>query len=214
MRSGRLPLVLVATLFATAAAAHHPGADLDRVMAEKEPAFEPVDWPRAPAFALVTVSGETLPLADLESRIVVLSFVPAACLDSCAAQQAALAAVQAGVNVTPMREMVTFLTILPGPEAALPADITEAFDPVNWRSLTPEAGWNSVPALAEAYAGTTGRPGSGPMSYVVDRGGRLAAIFHGTDFGYVNMILYVNGLTNVHPARDRGFWARVRDVLP
>jgi hypothetical protein len=106
------------------------------------------------------------------------------------------------------------LTILPDPEAALPAGITEAFDPVNWRSLAPEAGWNSVPALAEAYADTAGRPGSGPMSYVVDRGGRLAAIFHGTDFGYVNMILYVNGLTNVHPARDTGFWARVREVLP
>jgi hypothetical protein len=30
MRSGRLLAVLVATLFATAAAAHHPGADLDR----------------------------------------------------------------------------------------------------------------------------------------------------------------------------------------
>jgi hypothetical protein len=122
---------------------------------------------------------------------VVLSFVPAECLEPCSAQQAALAAVQAGVNVTPMREMVTFLTILPEPEAAPPAGVAGAFDAANWRALAPE-GAGSVPALAEVYAGAT----------------RLAAIFQGADVGQVNMILY--RLTKDHRVRERGFWARVR----
>jgi copper(I)-binding protein len=54
MRSGRILVAAAAALVATAAAANHPGADLDRVMAAKEPAFEPVDRPRATAFALVS----------------------------------------------------------------------------------------------------------------------------------------------------------------
>ena len=37
------------------------------------------------------------------------------------------------------------------------------------------------------------------MVHVIDRDGRHAGIFHGADFGHVNMILYINGLTNAHP---------------
>jgi hypothetical protein len=100
---------------------------------------------------------------------VVLRFVPAECLDSCAAQQAALAAVQAGVNVTPMREIVTFLTILAEPKH---------HGGLRRRQLARARPGEREqrPVLAEAYASGTERSEAGAMSYVVDRGGRIAAI--------------------------------------
>ena len=202
---------LAALQIASAAAANHPGPDLDRAMAEKAPAFEVIDQAAAPGFVLQESDGKVLRLADLDRQIVVVSFVTADCRDACAAQQAALAAVQERVNIAPMRDMVTFLTILPSADGKFPASLAGGFAPVNWRLLVPYPGSDDPADLSPAYAGATRRPDAGPMAYVIDRGGRFAAIFHGTDFGQLNMLLYINGLTNVHhrPEEPAGIWDRL-----
>lgn len=50
-----------------------------------------------------------------------------------------------------------------------------------------------------------------------DRDGRLAAKFHGLRFESMNMILYINGLTNApHEAEkvaDEGWWDRLIGLL-
>ena len=108
-----LPALFALLLLAGAApaAAHHPGERLDEVMAEKEPAFEPTDSRRMPPLALTGAEGASVHLSGLADQIVVLSFRPDGCGAPCADQQALLQEVREAVNVTPMREMVQFLTV-------------------------------------------------------------------------------------------------------
>lgn len=49
-------------------------------------------------------------------------------------------------------------------------------------------------------------------AHVIDRRGRHAGIFHGANLGPVNMVLYLNGLTNAPPP-DPGVWDRVLGVF-
>ncbi|HET7409703.1 MAG TPA: hypothetical protein VFJ13_05840, partial [Paracoccaceae bacterium] len=100
-------------LAASPALANHPGDQLDEVMAEKEPAFEATDVPELRDLDLVTAEEESLRLDDLAGQIVVLSFVPEDCAELCAAQQAKLEKVREDIEVTPMRDIVTFLAVRP-----------------------------------------------------------------------------------------------------
>ncbi len=199
---------LIGVLVATAAFADHPGAELDRVMAAKEPAFEAFDHVEAPEFALQSADGGVFRLADQKDKILVVAFALGECRDTCAAQQTALAAVQARLNVTPMRDMVTFVTVLQASGAQFPLALSDAFAPVNWRLLSAAPGSDDTSALSRAYASESSRPDDAPIAWVLDRGGRLAAAFHGTDFGQLDMVLYINGLTNEHrpPRPQKGIW--------
>lgn len=190
----RVAILLLAALVANAtpAHAHHPGHRLDEVMAENEQAFEHRELWRLPDAALMTATGSPLDLGDLEDRIVVLSFVPEGCGAPCAAQQALLAQVQASVNITPMREMVLFVTVAPS-GAEVPG-----WETVNWLQATPQ-GAASVGRITEAFAALSARTDDTPMAHLIDRGGRHAGIFHGSSFGHVNMVLYINGLSNERP---------------
>lgn len=189
----RLTALFTTLLIASTApvAAHHPGDRLDEVMAEKEPAFEPTDRRRLPPLALTGTEGVDLDLSQFDDRIVVLSFVPESCGAPCADQQALLQAVQEAVNITPMRDMVQFLTV---GDAAAPDPGWQAG---NWRLATPADG--TVAEAAGTFAALSGRAADAPMVHVIDRGGRHAGIFHGPDFGRINMVLYINGLTNASP---------------
>ena len=91
------------------------------------------------------------------------------------------------------------------PDSALPAGVGAAFDPTTWQMLSSGP---DVVDLAAAYAAAS-RSGTLPMTFVVDRFGRIAGIFHGSAFGQVNMLLYINGLTNEHEKREPTFWQRV-----
>jgi protein SCO1/2 len=55
----------------------------------------------------------------------------------------------------------------------------------------------------------------GVVTHVIDRGGRLAANFHGLRFAPVNLVLYVNGLTNAQarPVPEPGFWDGLRQLF-
>jgi len=188
-----LPALFALLLLAGAApaAAHHPGERLDEVMAEKEPAFEPTDSRRMPPLALTGAEGASLHLSGLADQIVVLSFRPDGCGAPCADQQALLQEVREAVNVTPMREMVQFLTV--GGDVAPDPDGEAA----NWRSVMPSD--ETVAAAAAAFAALSSRGTEAPMVHVIDRGGRHAGIFHGAAFRRINLVLYINGRTNAPP---------------
>ncbi len=189
----RLPALFALLLLAGAApaAAHHPGDRLDEVMAEKEPAFEPTDSRRMPALSFAGSDGASLDMSGLADRIVVLSFLPEGCGTPCADQQALLQEVRDAVNVTPMRELVQFMTVSGD---AAPDPDGEAG---NWRSVMPSD--ETVEAAAAAFAALSARVTDAPMVHVIDRGGRHAGIFHGAGFGRINLVLYINGLINAPP---------------
>ena len=91
-------LLLIALVAGLPAYADHPGDRLDEVMAQKEPAFAPVDLNELPALDLLGPDGEPLDLESLSDQVVVLSFVPSDCGQPCADQQALLEKVRGGVN--------------------------------------------------------------------------------------------------------------------
>ena len=63
------------------------------------------------------------------------------------------------------------------------------------------------------YAALSTRKDLVRMTYMVDRLGRVGGIFHGIAFGQVNMVLYINGLTNEHEKREPTFWQWVWGLL-
>lgn len=195
------PVLLAAILAGAAPArAHHPGERLDEVTAAKEPAFEPTGIWRLPDTRLAAADGSPLDLGDLEDRILILSFVPEGCGTPCADQQALLREVQRSVNVTPMREMVLFVTV--GGR-----DVTDSgWEAVSWQGAVPENG--PVAEAAARFAAFSDRTEDAPMAHIIDRGGRHAGIFHGAEFGKINMVLHINGLTNARPP-ERGWLDRI-----
>ena len=183
---------LVLALLPVPGFAHHPGERIDEVMAAREPAFEPTDLRRVPSLRGTDADGTPLRLDAMHDRIVVISFAPEGCGAPCETQQALLREVQAGVNVTPMREMVTFLT------AGL---ATEGWDSTNWHAISIEGGLSEA---SNDFAALSSRATDAPTIHVIDRAGRHAAIFHGADFSHVNLILYINELTNAAPPPEPG----------
>ncbi|MEP0315602.1 MULTISPECIES: cytochrome-c oxidase [Alphaproteobacteria] len=202
-------LFLALVLATQPAFANHPGERLDDVVAEKEPAFEIADCPSMPDLDVVGRNGDPLLLGDLHDQIVVLSFVPQECGEPCAAQQAALAAVQAQVNVSPMKEMVTFVTVHDAN-----ATIEAPWDGANWRLVVPSDGATAAAAVG-SFASLSDREGALPMAHVIDGNGRHAGIFHGAEFQKSNLTLYVNGLiNNAHASRapvEKTWWQRLTD---
>ncbi len=185
-------LVLGLLLAAMPAFAHHPGERLDEVMAEKEPAFEPTDLRSIPDLELTGEPGSMPDLRDQQERIVVLSFVPRDCGTPCTEQQDILASVQAQVNITPMKQIVTFLTVRDRDVSGGPP-----WDHANWRSAAPTD--ETVAESARRLAALSGRSSSLPLVHVIDRGSRHAGLFHGSGFRQINLVLYINGLTNAAP---------------
>lgn len=201
MKSFLIPIFL---LIVHPAFAHHPGERIDEVMTEQEPAFEATDRPSTPDLDVEEPGGNVLRLGDLHDQIVVLSFVPQNCDSPCAKQQAVLAGVQEQVNVSPMKEMVTFVTV---GEAA--ASIEAPWNEVNWRLVIPSDD-ETTATVAERFAAFSGRGQELPMAHVIDRNGRHAGIFHGSDFSKTNLTLYINQLiNNAHapkPPTEKGWW--------
>ena len=182
-------LLLIALVAGLPAYADHPGDRLDEVMAQKEPAFAPVDLNELPKLDLLGPDGEPLDLESLSDQVVVLSFVSSNCGLPCADQQALLEKVRGGVNASPMLDMVTFLVVtdasdpVPGPIAENVV-ITRAQDPIE--------------KLIDQYRAIAPDHPEAPLVHVIARGNRHAAVFAGSAFRDINMILYVNGLTNAH----------------
>lgn len=225
MRSFRtlLATVFAALAFAAPASAHHPRTNLDEVMGDKEKYFQTIDKP-APSFELADAEGRSVRLSDFADKIIVLHFIYASCPDVCPLHAEKIAEIQTLIKDTPMKEMVQFVTITTDP-ANDTAEVMKGYgpahglDPSNWIFLTKQVDQpeDVTRKLAGEYGlkfveTNDGLQMHAVVTHIIDRGGRLAAKFHGLRFEPVNMILYINGLTNAQaPKRDRSLWERVKD---
>jgi len=224
-----LAIILLMVTVASAARAHHPGADLDAVMGDKERFFQAIDAP-APPFLLADAQGQPVRLSDFADKIVVLNFIFAGCTDVCPLHTALIADVQSKVNRTAMRDLVQFVSVTTDP-ATDTADVLQAYaathglDTDNWMFLTkqatdPEAATRQLAATYDVRFEPLGdgQQMHAAVTHVIDRGGRFAAKFHGLRFDPLNLLLYLNGLANAPSERlsavQDGWWSRFKGLLP
>jgi protein SCO1/2 len=221
-----VPLLLLS--LASAAVAHDDAHDLDALMGSKEQFFQAVNEP-APPFTLTDTDGKPVRLSDFIGKVVVLDFVFASCTDLCPLQSEVLADIQGKVNVSVMKDMVQFVTVTTDPEADTPEVMrsygeAHALDPVNWIFLTVRPGdpEDATRRLSESYNNTftrseDGQQMHGAVFHVIDRGGRLAGKFHGLRFEPVNMVLFINGLTDtsrhIGEHAEAGWWGRMKGMF-
>lgn len=191
---------------AASTASAHSLKELEDQLAARERYFQAMDQP-APDFALQDADGHMASLKDLRGKVVVLYFIFASCPDVCPLQSEKLAEIQSQINTTPMRDLVEFIAITTDPERDLP-DVLKAYgpahglDPTNWTFLTSgPAKPTATRDLAAAYGlkFTPEEGGSqmhGVVTHVIDKSGNLRARFHGLKFKDINLIVYVNALSN------------------
>ena len=206
----RILIAMLSLLLAAAppARAHHPGADLDKMMGSEEKYFQIIDEPAAPPFELADADGKAVRLSDFSDKIVVLYFIFASCTDLCPIHSEVIADIQRKVNATPMKDRVQFLAVTTDPVRDT-SEVLDAYGPAhgfdagNWMFLTTRPGQpdGTTRKLSEAYNVRfepleDGQQMHGAVTHVIDRGGRFAAKFHGLRFDPLNMVLYINGLTN------------------
>lgn len=203
-------------------------AQLDKLMGSREKYFQPVDK-TAPGFTLRDMDGKTVRLADLRGRVVVLHFIFASCPDFCPLHAARIAEIQAMINRTPMKDRVRFVSITTDPKKDTLQVLRDygphhGLDRVNWTFLTTQPGQpeDATRKLAARYGHKFSVTGDtqvhGVVTHVIDRDGHWVANFHGLRFEPVNLVLFVNALTNQHGEAPRhtekqGFWSRLRDAL-
>ena len=226
--AGYLLGALLAVPVATPAFAHHPGHDLDEVMGSKEQFFQAVDQP-APRFTLQDADGRRVSLEDLRGKVVVVHFIYAGCPDVCPLHAGLIAEVQEMVNRTPMQGMVQFISITTDPESDTP-EVLKAYgparglDPLNWVFLTsgPDRPEDATRRLVERFGHRFGKAEDGyqvhaVVTHVIDQEGRWRANFHGLRFEPVNLVLYINGLTNESDASKKpvesSWWDQVKGLF-
>lgn len=133
------------------------------------------------------------------------------------------------INQTPMKALVQFVTITAAPKrdtGQVLRDYGEAhgLDPVNWVFLTAAADQpeDSTRKIAEAYGlkftpSDEGMQMHGVVTHVIDQDGRLRARFHGLKFEPINLVTYVNALTNwaqkPHPHREPNLWDKLKSFF-
>lgn len=186
--------------------AAHTIKETESLLGKREQYMQPFDR-KASGFTLRDADGNTVSLDGLRDRVVVLWFVYTHCPDHCPLHSEALAEVQRHVNQTPMRDLVTFVTITTDP-ARDDASRLRAYgsqhglDPANWVFLTSGA---EQPDLTRKVAGDYGLKFTrvegdlqmhGVVTHLIDRKGQLRAKYHGLKFDPVNMVLHINALTH------------------
>jgi protein SCO1/2 len=192
--------------FAPVAQAHSLD-EVDAMLGDKEKYFQAVDKP-APDFRLQPADGRTVQIADLRGKVVVLHFIYASCPDVCPLHAEKIAQIQEMVNDTPMKERVMFVTITTDPSRDT-LDVLRDYGPshgldhVNWLFLTatPEQAEDATRKLAETFGHGFTKTGDGMqmhgvVTHIIDRNGRWKANFHGLKFDPVNLVTFVNALTN------------------
>ena len=219
---------LVFLLSGPPVSAHHPGARLDELMGSKERYFQIIDRP-VPDFTLQDADSRKIASADLRNKIVVLHFIYAGCPDICPLHAERIAGVQEMIAQTPMKDRVQFLTITTDPandtlNVMRDYGPAHGLDPNNWLFLTTLADQpeNTTRELAKKFGHKFLKTDDGYqthsiVTHVIDRGGRWAANFHGLRFKPVNLVLYLNGLSNSGSRAKRptepSTWERLRKLF-
>ncbi len=220
--SALLALVVWAAPFSAAA---HSLKGLGAQLYDRETFFQPVDRP-APAFSLQDAEGRTVALQNLRGKVLILNFVYTSCPDVCPLHAEKIAEVQRMVNETPMRELVRFVTITTDPTRDTPEVMrgygpAHGLDEVNWTFLTSRERPEETRALAEAFGHRFAPATDDRMQMhgiVTHKEGRLRANFHGLDFAPINLVTFVNALTNddVHDpgeAQAPSAWDRFKSLF-
>ncbi|RUO99836.1 SCO family protein [Hyphomicrobium sp.] len=222
-------VVAVALMTAfTAPVLAHSLEEIDQNLRDKEQYFQPVDS-EAPAFTLQDADGRVVRLTDLRGKVVILNFIYTHCRDVCPLHSERIAQIQSMINQTPMKAMVQFVTITTDPKrdnGQVLRDYGKAhgLDPVNWTFLTASPGEpdNTTRKIAEAYglkftAGDDGTQMHGIVTHVIDQDGRMRARFHGLQFEPLNLVMFVNALTNrvqePHVHHDTSFWSKLKEMF-
>lgn len=220
---------VVLTVFSAAPSlAHHPGEKLDDLMGSKEKYFQIIDKP-APDFTLRDAEGGKVAFADLRGKVVVLHFIYAGCPDVCPLHAERIAEIQEMIGETPMKERVRFVTITTDPVNDTPQVMRDygpahGLKPGNWVFATtlPDQSEDATRKLAEQFGHKFIKTDDGyqthsVVTHIIDKSGRWAANFHGLRFEPINLVLYLNGLTNngappKQPA-EPGLWERLRKLF-
>ncbi len=214
MRYGlTIPFVLLAFVAAGRPAVAHSRKDREAQLFKRARFVEFVSRP-APEFELRDAEGRAVRLADFRGKkVVALWFIFASCTEACPLQSDVLAQVQEKVNRSPMRDLVQFVAVTTDPERDTPQVLraygpSHGLDSRNWAFLTsgadrPEA----TRELADRYGLKFTRTEKGDfmhgvVTHIIDYEGRIRARFHGLKWNQINMVVYINALTNdVHPGR-------------
>jgi protein SCO1/2 len=133
------------------------------------------------------------------------------------------------INQSPMKTMIEFVTITTDPKRDTGPVLTDygqthGLDPVNWVFLTSaqDQREDSTRKIAEAYGlkfteGEEGMQMHGIVTHVSDQDGRLRARFHGLKFEPVNLVVFVNALTNStqkpHGHQQPRFWDKLKGAF-
>jgi protein SCO1/2 len=206
----------------------HSLEEVDQDLRDKDKYFQPVDS-EAPGFSLQDADGRIVSLASLRGKVVVLNFIYTNCPDVCPLHAERIAELQAMINQTPMKAMVEFVTITTDPkrdtgEVLRDYGKAHGLDPVNWVFLTaePDQPEDSTRKIAEAYGlkftqGDDGMQMHGIVTHVIDQDGGLRARFHGLEFEPVNLVIFVNALTNraqkPHGHQQPGLWEKLKGLF-
>lgn len=194
------------TAFAPAAQAHSLD-EVDAMLGDKEKYFQVIDKP-APDFKLRSADGRAVQLVDLRGKVLVLHFIYTSCPDVCPLHTERLVQIQAMVNATPMKDRVRFVTITTDPSKDTPEVLRDyatahGLDTANWLFLTtaPDQPEDTTRKLAEAFGHKfiktdDGMQMHGIVTHVLDKDGRWKANFHGLKFDPINLVTFVNALTN------------------
>lgn len=213
----------------TPVAANHPGADLDKVMAEKERYFQKINKP-APPFVLLDAKGQPTTLQMFSDKVMGLHFIYANCPNVCPLHAEKLAEVQGMINRSPMKDLVQFISITTDPQNDTAEVLTSygpehGLDQSNWRFLTVQPGQDEAAtrALAGSFShkfvkGDDGLQVHNVVTHVIDKYGRWAANFHGLEFESLNLVLYINGLINsehysVTSHEKMNWWSKIKELL-
>lgn len=219
--------VAVIVGFAYGAQAHSLD-EVDAMLQNDEKYFQTIDKP-APDFKLRTADGRIVRLVDLRGKVVVLHFIYTSCTDVCPLHAERIAGIQAMVNAAAMKDQVTFVTITTDPTRDTPDMLrnygpAHGLHPVNWVFLTTTEGQpeDTTRKLAEAFGhkfskSDDGVQAHGIVTHVIDKEGRWRANFHGLDFAPINLVTFVNALTNnverPHHERDESWLAKLKNLF-
>lgn len=222
-------VMVLAVGFAHGARAHSLD-EVDAMLQDDEKYFQQIDKP-TPDFTLRAADGRVVRPADLIGKVVVLHFIYTSCPDVCPLHAEKIAEIQKMVNGTPMKDQVTFVSVTTDPKKDA-VDVLEGYgsahglDPVNWLFLTttPDQPEDTTRKLAEAFGHKftltdDGYQMHGIVTHVIDKEGRWRANFHGMKFEPINLVTFVNALTNnverPHHGREQGdgWLARLWNLL-
>lgn len=223
----RFLIALCAFLFLADQAAAHSLKSLENKLAGKEKYFQALDR-KAPDFSLQDADGRPVALQDFKRKVVVLHFIYTNCPDVCPLHAERVAEIQKMIGITPMRDMVQFITITTDPRNDTPDVMreygkTHGLAPTNWVFLT--SGPDRLSAtreLVEKFGHKFTRVDGGlqvhgVVTHVIDGAGRWRANFHGLKFNPTNLVLFVNALTNdphdENDAEAKSLWERLRTLF-